>query len=314
MWFKNLQVFQLEADWTLPAGALEEILARSPLLPCTALSLQSQGWVAPADSPALVQGLERHLLIAHGIEQKLLPASVVKDAANVHAAKWEQQHGGVKPGRKLMRDFKERAVAELLPRAFARRRSVRAWIDPAARLILVDASSPGRAEALVEQLRDGLGTLAVVRPQPEAAPGDTLTSWLAQEQAPGRFALGEECELTGSDAAKPVVRYLRHPLQAKQLRRHLDEGFRASRLALVWNNQVSFVVNDKLELKRLSFLDIDEDKDKSSGLPPEQVFEAEFALMTSTLALVVREFLEAVGALPAPAGASKAALPDRRAA
>ena len=299
MWFKNLQVFCLEEQWTRPAGALEEVLARHPLPPCGAMNMQSQGWVPPTDSPALVQGLERHLLFAFGVEQKLLPGPVVKDAVKVLAAQWEKQHGGAKPGRKLLRDLKDRAVAELLPRAFVRRRSTRAWIDPSAGLIGVDASSPSRAEALVEQLRDDLGSLAVTVPQVEHAPGDTLTRWLAEDQAPGRFALGEECELTGPDETKPMVRYLRHPLQAKQLRRHLDAGFRASRLALVWNGQISLIVNDKLEVKKIAFLDMSEDKDKQSGLSPEQVFEAEFALMTSTYSVLVKELLEALGAKPA---------------
>ncbi len=297
MWFKNLHVFTLEQDWTLTPGALEQILTQHPLRPCPTMSLHSHGWVPPSDTPALVQGLERHLLIALGSEEKLLPASVINDAAAEYAVEWERSRG-IKPGRKLIRDFKERATAELLPRAFVRRRRTLAWIDPVSRRIVVDAASPARAELLTEQLRESLGGLELSLPQADHAPGETMTGWLRAETAPGRFSLGEECELSGSDDSKPVVRYLRHPLLAEQLRRHFDAGFRASRLALLWNNRVSLLIDDKLQIKRVRFLDLEEAQHEPTELPPEQRFEAEFALMTGDYALMLSDLLEAFGAAP----------------
>jgi recombination associated protein RdgC len=300
MWFRNLHVFHLEQDWTLAPGALEEALARHPLTPCPAMSMQSNGWVAPTEEPALVQSLERQMLIALGTEQKLLPSAVINDAAKAKAIEWEKQRG-FKPGRKLIREFKDRAAAELLPRAFVRRRSTRAWIDPAARRIVVDAASPARAEDLISHLRDALGELNVSLPQPEASPGATMTAWLAADQAPGRFALGEECELSGKEENKPVVRYLRHPLQATQLRRHFDEGFKVSRLALVWNSRISLLASDKLLLKRVNFLDIDEERKDEAKASPEQQFETDFALMTGEYSALLSDLLDAFGARPAAA-------------
>jgi recombination associated protein RdgC len=294
MWFKNLQVFRLEQPWTLPPGGLEERLATRPLTPCPAMSLQSSGWVAPLEGAGLVQSLEKQMLIALGTEQKLLPSSVINEAAKARAAAWEKQRG-FKPGRKLLREFKDQAAAELLPRAFVRRRVTRAWIDPNAKAIVVDSSSPTRAESLIEQLRDALGELPVSMPQPESAPATTMTAWLAGGQAPGRFAIGEECELTGNDQTKSVVRYLRHPLHAAQLRRHLDEGFRASRLALIWNNRISLIVNDKLQLKRVNFMDMDKNPDAGGELSPEQKFEADFTLMTGEYAALIKDLFEAFG-------------------
>ncbi len=295
MWFKNLHLFHLEQPWKLSPGRLEEQLATRPLTPCPAMSLQSSGWVAPLETAGLVQSLEKQILIALGTEQKLLPSTVVNESAKTRALAWEKRRG-FKPGRKLMREFKDQATAELLPRAFARRRVTRAWINPTARSIVVDSASPTRAESVIEQLRDTLGELNVSLPQPESAPSATMTAWLATGRAPGRFALGEECELTGGDDTKSVVRYLRHPLHAAQLRRHLDEGFRASRLELIWNSRVSLIVNDKLQLKRVAFLDIDKNSEAGNELSPEQKFEADFALMTGEYADLLKDLFEAFGA------------------
>ena len=294
MWFKNLLIYRLEQDWSLPAGELEEKLSARPLLPCSAMSTESRGWVAPIDDVQLVQGLEKHLLIALGTEQKLLPSSVLNDAVKQRAIEFEREKG-FKPGRKQLRDFKEIISAELLPRAFTRRNTTRAWIDPTAGRLIVDASSPTRGEQIVEFLRETLGgELPVSMPQTEASPGQKLTDWLSARRAPGRFDLGEECELTSGDAAKSVVRYVRHNLDVQQIQRHLEEGLRASKLAMTWNGRLSLVVNDKLEVKKLKFMEMDE-AEEDPGLDPARQFEAEFTLMTGQVGPMIDDLLEAFG-------------------
>ena len=98
VWFKNLQLYRLDKEWTLPAGELEEKLAARPLLPCSAMSLESRGWVSPRGDEQLVYGVEKHLMLALGTEQKLLPSSVVNDAVKQRAAEFEKEKG-FKPGR-----------------------------------------------------------------------------------------------------------------------------------------------------------------------------------------------------------------------
>lgn len=299
VWFKNLQLYRLDKEWTLPAGELEEKLAARPLLPCSAMSLESRGWVSPCGDEQLVYGVEKHLMLALGTEQKLLPSSVVNDAVKQRAAEFEKEKG-FKPGRKQLRDFKDIVSAELLPRAFSRRNTTRAWIDPVAQRIVVDSSSPTRAEQLIEHLRDTLGELSVSLPQTEISPGQRLTEWLTARAAPGHFDLGEECELTGTDAAKSVVRYLRHSLDAEQIRRHLDEGLKASRLALTWNGRLGLVVSDKLQIKRVKFLEMDEVEEGAAGVDPERAFEAEFLLMAGQCGPMLDELLTSFG-LPSAA-------------
>lgn len=299
VWFKNLQLYRLDKEWTLPAGELEEKLAARPLLPCSAMSLESRGWVSPRGDEQLVYGVEKHLMLALGTEQKLLPSSVVNDAVKQRAAEFEKEKG-FKPGRKQLRDFKDIVSAELLPRAFSRRNTTRAWIDPVAQRIVVDSSSPTRAEQLIEHLRDTLGELSVSLPQTEISPGQRLTEWLTARAAPGHFDLGEECELTGTDAAKSVVRYLRHSLDAEQIRRHLDEGLKASRLALTWNGRLGLVVSDKLQIKRVKFLEMDEVEEGAAGVDPERAFEAEFLLMAGQCGPMLAELLTSFG-LPSAA-------------
>lgn len=292
MWFRNLQVYTLDKDWTLSPGGLEEVLAEHRLQPCPPLAVTSHGFIPPAQTAALVESLDRHLLFALGIEQKVLPASVIADQAREYAEAWEKTRG-LKPGRKLQREFRERATTELLPRAFARRRSVRVWIDAEQHRLIADAPSPTPAEAATEALRDALGELPLSLPTPERAPDDTLSAWLHADAAPQGFVIGEECELTGANETRPTLRYQRYPLQTAEIRQHLDDGFRVSRLALTWRERLSFVIDQKLQLKRLHFLDLDEAED-TPELAPEQRFEAEFTLMTGTCSTMLGELFTAL--------------------
>ena len=84
MFFKNLQIYRLAAGWAMSPGGLEEELAKQPLQACSGINLQSSGWVPPREA-MLVESYQKHLLIALGVEQKLLPSSVVSESARTRA-------------------------------------------------------------------------------------------------------------------------------------------------------------------------------------------------------------------------------------
>ncbi|NKF23288.1 recombination-associated protein RdgC [Solimonas marina] len=294
MWFKNLQTYRLAGEWTLAPGALEAELAKHTLQPCMGLNPESRGWVAPGAGPQLVYSQGRQMLVALGVEQKLLPSSVVKQTVDERAGELEQRQG-FKPGRKQLRDLKDQVIAELMPRAFARRRSTRAWIDPSSGWVVVDSSSPSRAEELLEALRDAVDGLSLELPELAQAPGAAMTAWLAGGDAPGTFALDQECELRGNDQTKPTVRYLRHSLATEEVRKHISEGKLATRVGLRWNDRVSFVLTDKFEVKKLKFEDIEQAREDVAAQSPEEQFDAEFALMSGELVALLGDLEQALG-------------------
>lgn len=302
MWFKNLQTYRLAGEWSLAPGALEERLARQPLQPCIGLNPQSRGWVAPGASPQLVYAQGRQLLIALGVEQKLLPSSVVRQEVDERAEALAQRQG-FKPGRKQLRDLKDQVVAELMPRAFAKRRVTRAWIDPASGWIAVDAASPARAEELLEVLRDAVEGLSLELPELAQSPSAAMTAWLAAGHAPASFDLDQECELRGNDASKPTVRYLRHSLEGAEVRKHISEGKLATRLGLRWKERASFVLSDKFEIKKLRFEGIEQAREDAATQSPEEQFDAEFALMSGELVALLGDLEKALGGAPVRAAA-----------
>jgi recombination associated protein RdgC len=296
MWFKNLVVYRLPADWSVSAAQLEEQLAQRSLQPCGAFDMQSRGWVHSSPTQRYVHTTHGQHLIALGVEQKLLPASIVRQVAADRAKQIEADQG-FPVGRRQMRELKERVTEELRARALTRRRSTRAWIDPANGWLVIDAAGGARAEELVETLRDTLGgSLAVTFLETERSPSASMGAWLMLGDAPRGFTIDQDLELQAADKSKATIRYARHPLEGKEIRAHLSAGMFATRLGLTWKDRISFVLTEKLLVKRLEFLSISKEKvDGEAEIGAEEQFDMDFTLMSGELARMLSDLAEALG-------------------
>lgn len=284
MWFRNLQIYRLTDDWTWDAAALGERLATAVFRKCGALDMQSRGWLPPrGEGDELLLTVNRQWLIALGTEQKLLPASVVRQYTQTRLDELEASRG-FKPGRKEARDIRDQVTTELLPRAFVRRRVTHAWIDPVHRWLVVDAASPAKAEELIEHLKLTLDALPLKLFRTRTAPGTAMTGWLAGFEAPADFTIDRDCELRAAGEEKALVRYVRHPLDGEEIGRHIGAGKAATRLAMTWRDRISFVLTEQLQIKRLAFLDLIKEEAEKQADGGAELFEANFALMSGELA------------------------------
>lgn len=298
MWFKNLIIYRLPEGWTLPTVELEGRLSGRPLQPCNSFEMFSRGWVHSSTAQRYVHTTNGQHLIALGVEQKLLPSSIIKQVTTERAAQVAEQQG-FPVGRRQMRELKERVTEELRARALSRRRVTRAWIDPANGWFVVDAAGGARADELVETLRDTLGSLPVQFLETERVPHASMAAWLMLGDAPLRFTIDHDLELQTADKTKSTVRYVRHPLEGKDVQAHISSGKYATRLGLTWNDRISFVLTDKLQVKRIEFLEIAKDKPDDESISPEEQFDIDFLLMTGELSQMLADLREALGGEPA---------------
>ncbi len=292
MWFKNLQLYRLPKNWADNTAKLEEQLSTLTLQPCSACDLQSIGWVAPRDGGTLVHSVNRQWLLALGIEQKLLPASVVKQFANDKAKEIEENEGR-RVGRKEMRDLREAMTIELLPRAFVRRRTTFGWIDPVNGWLAIDAASPAKAEEFLEHLRKSVDQLPAKLLQVTQSPSSAMTGWVAEGEAPSHFTLDQDLELRSAE--KATVRYVKHTLEGEEIRQHIADGKVVTRLAMTWGDRISFLLNENLQIKRLSFLDLLKEQADSQAENEDERFDIDFTLMTGEVAQLLNDLLEALG-------------------
>jgi len=294
MWFKNLQIYRLPAPWAVNPDELEGWLAPQAFTACSSIEMQSQGWVAPRGNGRLVHVVNRQLLLQLSTEKKLLPSTVINQVTKARAAELEEQQG-FPPGRKQTKELKELVTDELLPRAFSVVRTTSVWIDPVNGWLLVDAGSPNKAEEVLKLLFKAIPKFPLETLRTAMSPGAAMTDWLASDEAPYGFTVDQDTELRSTGEGKATVRYVRHALEADDLRRHIESGKQCTRLALTWADKVSFVLTENLSVKRIAPLDVLKEDADIAGKNDDERFDGDFMLMTGELAKLLASLVEALG-------------------
>lgn len=294
MWFKNLLVYRLKADDSLAPDSVEEKLKDHALQPCGSFEMESRGWVAPRTEDRFLHSLERQWLIMLGVNQKLLPGSVITQTAKERAAKLaEKQEHPV--GRKQMREIRERVIEELMPKALSRRRTLGAWIDPVHHWLVIDTAADKKADELLESLIGAGVEIEARRLECLQSPAAQMTLWLSSGQVPAPFTIDQDLELKAGGESRATVRYVNHPLEGREIREHISGGKSATRLGMTWKNRISFVLTEQLQIKRVAFLDILKGDTEAQAEDAEEQFDIDFALMTGELAAMLEDLTEALG-------------------
>lgn len=294
--FKNLLVYRIAADWSTTVAAVEENLAKAVFIACGATQAMSSGWTWPrgvAHGP-LLEVVGGQWLLKLMVEQKVLPATVVKRRSEELAAHIEQTTGH-KPGKKQMKEIKDEAILQLLPLAFTKQAAMNVWLNPAQGLLMIDASSPARADDVVTQLVKAFDGLSVALLQTTESAAAVMAEWLVSGEPPHAFSVDRECELKSSDEMKSVVRYSRHALDIDEVRQHIASGKVPTKLALTWQGRVSFLLTDTMQIKKITFLDGVFEGQGASKAGKEEAFDADAAIATGELGRLIPDLIEALG-------------------
>ncbi len=297
MWFKNLRSYWLTQDFPLSAEELHDKLEAQAFSPCSPAQPLSVGFVPPlgGDSQQLVHAADGRLLLCLKREEKILPASVIREQLDEKIEHIETEEAR-KVYRKERLTLKDEIIMDLLPRAFSKNSHSYAIIDSRAKAVFIDAASAARAEDLLSLLREALGSLPVVLPQVNQAPKGVMTSWITDNNLPQDFELGHDCELREPGDDGSVVRCRGIELRSEEVQAHLDAGREISRIALNWDERVSLLLAEDLVLRRLKFTEelMKENEDLAEADDAARI-DADFALLSSTLAELHKRMLALFG-------------------
>lgn len=296
MWFKNLQVYRLPAHWDVSADQIASWLAAQAFAPCSSIEAQSSGWVSPNGTDQLVYHANRQFLLQLNTERKLLPSSVINQVAKARAAEMAEQQG-FPPGRRQMKELKEQVLDELLPRAFSIVRSTRAWIDPVNGWLIIDAASPARAEEVIKLLLQGIPKFPMESWRTKLSAQTAMTGWLAEDDAPVNFTIDQDTELRAPGESKATVRFVRHTPEPDDVRRHIASGKQCVKLAMTWNDKISFVLQDNGTVKRLAPLDVLQEQADVTAQNDDERFNADFVLMAGEVAQLLTDLTNALGGI-----------------
>jgi len=283
--FKNVIVYRIEATWSQSLDQVEQGLATQRFVPCSPSQEKAAGWVEPrgeAHGP-LAESVAGQWLLEYMVETKTLPASVVRRKVEERAAQIEATTGR-KPGKKEKKELKEDITLELLPMAFTRSARVAVWIDQAERRLVINSANAARADEVVTSLVKSLDGFAVALINTQIEPAAAMANWLLTQEPPAGFTIDRECELKASDDSKAVVRYAKHPLDIEEVQKHITDGKRPTRLALTWDDRVSFELTHGMLIRKIVFLE--GTGDGASGGKKEDNFDADVAIATPVLMAV----------------------------
>ncbi len=213
----------------------------------------------------------------------------------LRAQAFEQEHGWA-AGRKERRDFKEQVLQALLPKAFVKSNCTHAAIFPESGWFVINSSSAKRADEVIALLRKTLAAFNVVVPTTDLSLEDSMTRWLLDDEAlPAGFTLEDACELRASNERQGVIRCSGVEVTTGEVRAHIPAGYRVNKLALNWQERLSFVLHDDLSVHRMRFDSVVTD-DAEAGDDPLSQFDADFAIMAGELIAFIPALLGAVKA------------------
>jgi len=257
MFFRNLTFFRFPAWLDVSnTDALGEQLAECPAKPVGPLELASRGFVPPLGHgfEALCHQVGAAIWITLGGENKILPAAAVNRELAKRLREIEAREGR-KPGGKTRKRIKDEVIHDLLPRALVKPYRLDAYLDTARGFIVADTSSRKAAEGLGSEVRLARGTFPALPLNAEVAPRAVLTGWLAGDPLPDGLSLGSECELRDPADSGGVVRIRGQEMVGEEIAKHLEAGKQCTRLALVLDDRVSFVLGEDLVIRKFKILD-----------------------------------------------------------
>ena len=305
MFFRSLMVYRITQQIQFDSAALEEALAAKPAREPGSQELSTYGFIAPfgkGEHAPLVHASYGYMLIATRKVERNLPGSVVRDAlkAKVDQIESDQLRKVYKKERDQLKDD---IVQELLPRAFLRRKATFAAIDPERGLIFVDSSSASAAEDLLSTLREAIGSLPVRPMTVKVSPCATMTQWLKDQQAAEDFHVLDQAVMSDTHEDGGKISATRQDMTSDEMQLHLSAGKQVTQLSLAWQDKLSFVLDDKLLIKRLRFEDLLQDQAAQDGGDDELgQLDASFVLMMLTFREFMPALIEALGGEEIPQG------------
>lgn len=298
MWFRNARPYKLPGRLGIDASELSQRLSRRPFVPCRPSQPTSSGWVAALsdDATDFVHKSGDYWLVRLQREERLLPASVIRSEVNNRIQ--EIQAGqGRRVQRKERLDIVDEVTQDLLPRAFTKSQYLEGLINDREGWVWVNTASAARAEDFLSLLREGLGNLQVTIPDTQKSPVVAMSQWVLNGGLPEGLSLGGDADLEDPHEEGGVVRARGVYLESDEIRSHIESGKQVVRLALSWRDQVDFVLDKDLSIRRIRFSD--ELKEVNDELHEDKLAQrdADCLLMGETLETLQKAITSEFGGL-----------------
>jgi recombination associated protein RdgC len=291
MLFKQIQIFQLKPSSSFFYDQLIEKLQLLVFQPCLPSLPFSAGWVAPVDEPgaALAEQINHRLMICMQIEEKILPAAVVRQELHEKVKQLEITRGH-KLGKKEKNSLKDEVIMTLLPRSFSKLSRIYAYIDIKHNWLVLASTHKKKTEQFLSLFKKSVGesvnNFEICKIPP------ILTQWVKHKDYPDAFTIEKKGVLQDANQKTRIIRCQQQDLLVNSIHEFIKDGCELKQVALMWRDSIRFVLADDFTLRSMKFEDalIDQVKEMEAETK-QQKFMADFFMMTETLSSLLQDLL-----------------------
>ena len=289
MLFKQARLFQLTDSAYYSPEKLADKLEQLAFRECPPSMPLSSGWVSPIDEDhaPLIQMMNGYIMICLQVEEKILPAVVIRQELNKKIKKIEVNENR-KVSQKEKYALKDEIIVTLLSRAFSRLTKVYAYIDIKNNLLILGTTNEKKTEQFLSIIKKTVGDK--IQSFEINKLSYTLTHWLQHKSYPTSFSIEKSCVLQDPNQENRVIRCQQQDLFAGSIQLLIKEGCQIKQIALEWQDRVSFVLVDDFSLQSIQFKDeIIEQVKEMEPETTQQIFNADFLIMTETMSSLFKE-------------------------
>jgi recombination associated protein RdgC len=228
------------------------------------------------------------------VAKRLLPQDVVKQTLATRVAQLEEQQGGVPISKREQRRMQDEIHFELLPKAFVQQKSCQMFWHQETGYLFVGTTQSAMLDALVTSFAYCCPGWRLQLVSAAKGVESALTGWLrGQESLPKDFAWDDACQLLDPANRFASIRFTGNDIASPVVRNHLQEGLQVKQAALVWRDQIRFVVTQGLGLGQIKYLEIE--KDHGVDDAKEAIILADLALLGPIYHAWYTDLIQALG-------------------
>ena len=290
MWFKQARIFQLlnvdELD------SIEEALESLEFKPCLPRLPFTYGWVSPLDQEAapLAHTSTQYVMLCMQLEEKILPATVVRHTLNEKIKAIEQQQER-RVSHKEKYALKDEITQTLLPRAFSKHSRTYAFIDIKNSLLIIDTTATFKVEKFLELFKKSLDEISYHAIETKKN-FKTLNTMVINEDCPRSFLIEKSCVLRDPNQQSRVIRCQQQDLSASAIQSLLKDACEVQQLSLNWQDKISCTLVDDFTLKGIQYQDdVVKLARDNEGESAAESFDADFYIMTETLTALLLKLM-----------------------
>jgi recombination associated protein RdgC len=290
MWFKQIQLFQLTESSHFSPEDLNKMLEPLAFTPCLPSFPSSIGWASPIDleNASLVRAINGCLMICLQIEEKILPATVIRQELK-EKIKFIEKEQDRRVYSKEKLSLKDEITLNLLPRAFTKLTQIHAYIDTKNQWVILNTTNAGKTEQFLSLFKKSV--TENIRPLELSKLSPVITHWLKNQNDPSSFAIEKSCVLQDPNQQNRIIRCQQQDLFASGIQSLIKDGCEAKQIAMNWQDRIKFVFSDNFSLRGLQYQEELLTQAQEMSETKQQQFDANFYIMTETLSSLLADLL-----------------------